>query len=183
MGRGGPDARDFVEATHTAEDTEDAATRAGAPRARSRAWLAATATVGLAVLALGGHLFVTGAKGAARAMGMSDRVVGLTVVAVGTSLPELATSLVAASRGHSDIAVGNVVGSNLFNIVLCLGLAAVIAPLRSPVAAVMADLVAFVGLSVAGLLFLRTERTMRRWEGGALLVGYALSIAWVLRYG
>jgi Ca2+/Na+ antiporter len=106
------------------------ARRPATPRLR----LVIIGLVGLAALVLGGDIFVRGAVGLAAAVGMSERVVGLTIVAVGTSLPELAASLVAAFRGHSDMAVGNIVGSNVFNVLLILGAAAILTPSkrRSP---------------------------------------------------
>jgi cation:H+ antiporter len=139
----------------------------------SKARLVALAVIGLAVLVAGGKLFVDGAVGLARAAGMSDRVVGLTVVAIGTSLPELAASLVAAMRGHSGIAVGNVVGSNIFNVLLILGAAGLVRPMEATLGAVRLDLAVLVGMTVFGAIALRTERTIRRWEGGLLVVAYA----------
>lgn len=134
---------------------------------------ALVAALGLGVLIGGGDLFVDGATGLARAWGMSERVVGLTIVAVGTSLPELATSVIAALRGQSDIAVGNVVGSNIFNVLLCLGSAAASRPLQTPLAPVVVDLAVLAAMTLVGVLFLRGARTMPRWEGGVLLAGYA----------
>ncbi len=134
---------------------------------------ALVAALGLGVLIGGGDLFVDGATGLARAWGMSERVVGLTIVAVGTSLPELATSVLAAVRGQSDIAVGNVVGSNIFNVLLCLGSAALSRPLATPLAPVVVDLAVLAAMTLVGAFFLRRARTMPRWEGGVLLAGYA----------
>ncbi len=85
--------------------------------------------VGLFGLMSGGQLIVSGAVSLARFLGVSEAVIGLSVVAVGTSLPELATSVIAARRGNADIAVGNVVGSNIFNVLFVLGISAVIQPL------------------------------------------------------
>ena len=102
----------LARAREEAEVTSEASDMAGAPRPGGLYRSVATTLVGLVVLLVGGRLFVDGAVLVARALGVSDRVVGLTVVAVGTSLPELVTSVIAASRGHSDIALGNVVGSN-----------------------------------------------------------------------
>lgn len=141
--------------------------------APKRAWRScATALLGLLALLGGGHLFIDGAVQIAAALGMSERLVGLTVVALGTSLPEVLTSVVAARKGHSDLAVGAVVGSNIFNILLCLGAASALTPLAAPLSSIWPDLL---GVSVATLafsVFIRTERTMRRWEGAALLVLY-----------
>ncbi|NNF08384.1 MAG: calcium/sodium antiporter [Candidatus Eisenbacteria bacterium] len=85
---------------------------------------------GILMLVLGGDLVVRGAKGLALAWGMSDRVVGLTIVAMGTSLPELASSLVAAYRGRSDVALGNILGSSIFNLLIILGVGSILVPLR-----------------------------------------------------
>lgn len=121
------------------------------------------------------------ARTAALALGVSDLVVGLTVVAMGTSLPELATSVVAGLRGERDIAVGNVVGSNLFNTLAILGASAVIAPaglVVSPAARTF-DVLVLVAVAVAGLpVFM--DGVIQRWEG-ALFVGYyAAYVAWLV---
>jgi cation:H+ antiporter len=152
------------------------AAQAEAPPARSRVHLGLIALAGLLTLLVGGHLFVGGASALARAIGMSDRVVGLTIVAVGTSLPELATSVVAARRGHSDIAVGNVVGSNIFNVFLCLGAAGLAGDVRSA-SELAADLGILVAFTACGVWMLRTERTLSRWEGGLLVAMYAAFLA------
>lgn len=134
--------------------------------------LAAIGLAGLALLVGGGKVFVDGAIALARAVGMSERVVGLTIVAVGTSLPELAASVIAALRGHSDIAVGNVVGSNIFNVLLILGAAAVVHPVEGSLVALRIDLVALVLLTLLTIVVLRTGRVLMRWEGAVLLGGY-----------
>jgi cation:H+ antiporter len=134
--------------------------------------LAALTLVGMVGLVLGGRFFVMGSIGLALGLGMSERVVGLTVVAVGTSLPELATSLIAAMRGHSAIAVGNVVGSNIYNVVGVLGGAAAIHPLATQLSTMGMDIGVMVGLTLLAALCLRRARTMRRWEGFLLLAIY-----------
>lgn len=139
----------------------------------SRAKLAVLSVVGLALLVLGGKLFVDGASALALALGMSERVVGLTIVSVGTSLPELATSIVAALRRHSDIAVGNVVGSNIYNVLLILGGSAVAHPIEGSLITMRTDLGALGVLTLMGALFLRGDRFISRPEAMALLVGYA----------
>lgn len=159
---------------------EAAAEAAGAPVARSRLRQAVVALVGLGILLLGGDLFVNAASVLARAWGMSERVVGLTIVAVGTSLPELATSLIASARGHSDLAVGNVVGSNIFNVLLCLGTAALTAELASPLSKLGLDLAVLAAITIVGVVFMRTARTIVRWEGGVLLGGYVAFVAYLL---
>lgn len=135
--------------------------------------LATLAIVGLVTLAGGGKVFVDGAVAVARAGGMSERVVGLTIVAIGTSLPELAASLVAVARGHSALAVGNVLGSNILNVLLILGATALVHPVEGSLAAVRLDFLALGALTLIGAIALRTGRVVRRWEGAILLGGYA----------
>jgi cation:H+ antiporter len=169
------------EAQAAAAATGAAADRAGAPTARTRLRLVSLAIVGLLLLVAGGHFLVGGATGLARVLGLSERLVGLTVVAIGTSLPELATSVVAAMRGHSDIAVGNVVGSNIFNVLLCLGVAACVADVDAPLRTVALDAVVMSGMTFLAVVFMRTERTMRRWEGAVLLAGYVTFLLALVR--
>jgi cation:H+ antiporter len=161
-------------ATAEAKVTADVADRGGAPQPGGVAKSAAVAAGGLGVLLWGGNLFVDGAVAVASSLGMSERLVGLTIVAVGTSLPELVTSLIAARRGHSDIAVGNVVGSNIFNVFLCLGASGLAGPVVATLASLRLELVALVVMTALAALFVRTERTMTRLEGGALLALYVV---------
>ena len=173
-----------VSVADRAEAADEAGVKAGAASTATtsatgwgRTRLAALTLVGLVVLVLGGQFLVAGAIGIATAAGMSERVVGLTIVAVGTSVPELATSLLAAWRGQSGIAVGNVVGSNIFNVLLCLGSASVAGPVGAPLGAVAVDVGFLLGLSALGCLLMRKERTITRVEGGLLLAGYAVFVA------
>jgi len=175
--------RELAEAVHDARETAADAETLGAPHARSRLWLGVTALVGFGLLLLGAHLFVGGATSIARALGMSEWLVGMTLVAVGTSLPELATSLVAARRGHSDIAIGNAIGSNIFNVLLCLGAASTLGRVSVSRAAIAPDLVALVALTALGALFLRTERILRRWEGAVLFAAYTAYMVWRIAAG
>lgn len=127
--------------------------------------------LGIAGLIGGGELFVDGACGIARSLGVSEAVIGLTLVAGGTSLPELATSVVAARKGKSDIAIGNVVGSNLFNIFWILGVCAMVSPLA--VQGIRpADFAVLVGSMVLFWLFARTKHRVERWEGAVLVACY-----------
>jgi cation:H+ antiporter len=151
-------------------DAADAAAPGAMPRRRSA--LIATAIGGLALLVLGGHLLVEGAVGMARTFGMSERVIGLTIVAVGTSLPELATSLIAAVRGHSDIAVGNVLGSNIFNVLLILGASAITGSIDASVSAVALDLGVLGAMTVVAAIVIRTRQRVSRPEAVVLLLGY-----------
>lgn len=135
---------------------------------------ALTAAAGLGILLVGGTIFVDGAVLLARSLGMSDRLVGVTIVAVGTSLPELVTSVIAARRGHADLAVGNVIGSNIFNLLLCLGLAGLAGPVGAPLATMGFDLGALAVMTVVGAAFIRSERTITRGEGAIALVLFGL---------
>ena len=143
-------------------------------------WLSALYIVlGLVGLVIGSNLFVDHASSLALALGISEGVVGLTVVAGGTSLPELATSVVAARKGQSAIAIGNVIGSNVFNILLILGLTATISPLQ--IEGITTIDMAVMLLSVILVwLFSRTRYTVERWEGGLLLVIYIGYLVWLI---
>ena len=103
---------------------------------------------------------------------MSERIVGLTVVAIGTSVPELVTSVIAALRGHSDIAVGNVIGSNIFNVLLCLGISALAGSIAAQPATLLVDLGALIVVTLAGAIFIRSARTVSRREGAVLCALY-----------
>lgn len=127
---------------------------------------------GSACLVLGGYAIVEGAVEVAGALGISQVVIGLTVVAVGTSLPELATALVAAMRGEADIAVGNVIGSNIFNVAGILGAAAVIEPIGVPRSVLTHELPTVLLMSLLLVPILRSGWKIRRWEGAILLSAY-----------
>jgi cation:H+ antiporter len=144
------------------------------PTASSRLDLG-LAGAGFALLVVGGGLLVRGASGGAAALGVPPSVVGLSLVALGTSLPELATSTLAAARGQGDIAIGNVVGSNLFNLLGVLGFAALVDPISAQGIGGRELLVMFAS-SVALLAFMYTDRRLARWEGALLVLGYA---AWM----
>jgi cation:H+ antiporter len=130
--------------------------------------------VGVALLIVGASILVSGATGIATAFGVSDLIVGLTVVAVGTSLPELATSIVAVRRGQRDLAVGNVVGSNIFNIGAVAGLAGLISPTGLPVpeSALALDIPLMIAAALVLLPLAFTGKVIARWEGALLLVLY-----------
>lgn len=134
---------------------------------------------GLAMLVVGSNLFVDSASSVAYALGISEGVVGLTIVAGGTSLPELATSVVAARKGQSAIAIGNVIGSNVFNILLILGLTATIRPLEIEGITTI-DLAVMLLSVVLVWLFSRTRYTVDRWEGAVLVGGYLVYLGWLI---
>lgn len=139
--------------------------------------------LGLVVLIGGGQLFVDSAVNLARDFGMSERVVGLTIVAFGTSVPELAASVVAALRGHSDLALGNVVGSNIFNICFVLGWTAVVRPVSGSLQASSLDLATMLLLTLAMTSSMRHARRVSRAEGGlytSAYIGFAALAIWQL---
>lgn len=145
-------------------------------------WLSAVMIVGgLAALVYGGDIFVDSASEIASALGVSDAVIGLTIVAAGTSLPELATSLAAAFKGNNDMAVGNVIGSNIFNIFLVLGTAAVIHPLQFN-GITIGDLGVMTGGTLLFWLFgwIIKTRTITRLEGGIMVAAYLAYMVWLL---
>lgn len=129
---------------------------------------------GLALLVLGSKAFVNNATELARAAGVSEVIIGLTIIAVGTSLPELVTSVVAAWRGNADVAVGNVIGSNIFNILGILGICAVAAPQPVDTEAAFIGIPVMVAFSVLLVPFVRSGGVLSRREGAALLAGFAL---------
>lgn len=137
---------------------------------------------GLALLVLGADWLVGAAVAFAKVMGVSDLVIGLTVVAVGTSMPEIATSLIAALRGQRDIAVGNVVGSNIFNLLAVLGAAGIVSTggLVVPDAARNFDLWVMLAVAFACLPILLTGREIARWEGGVFLGYYAAYVLYLI---
>lgn len=148
-------------------------------------WLRSLGMVlaGLIGLVLGGKWIVDGAVLFATTLGVSESLIGLTIVAAGTSLPELATSAVAAYRKKTDIAVGNVVGSNIFNIFWILGVSAIIRPLpfqpesiRDITMAAAGSLVLFV------LIFIRKRGVIERWQGGLLLICFSIYLAYLIQH-
>ncbi|MEX1146799.1 MAG: calcium/sodium antiporter, partial [Sphingomonadales bacterium] len=128
--------------------------------------------VGMAALIGGSRLLVTGATEIATAAGLPEAVIGLTLVAVGTSLPELAVSLMAAIRRHADVAVGNILGSNIFNLLGILGLSAILQPLPIHPRIVAVDQWVMLASALVLVVFLRTGHRINRIEGAALLAGY-----------
>ncbi|MGV3760246.1 MAG: calcium/sodium antiporter [Actinomycetota bacterium] len=138
--------------------------------------------VGLAILVAGSQLLVASATDIAESLGVSDLVIGLTVVAVGTSLPELATSLLASYRGQRDIAVGNVVGSNLFNLMCVLGLTGLVSPDPIPVAdsSLQVDFPVMLAATVVLVPIIWKGFTIRRWEGLVLMAFYALYVTFLI---
>lgn len=134
---------------------------------------------GIIAIILGGQLVVDSAEKLALAFGMSETLVGLTIVAIGTSLPELVTSVVAAKKGENGMAVGNVVGSNIFNLLLILGVSSTIHPVSIMVASFV-DLGMLLGVSLIAYAFIFTGRKVSRVEGGVMVLMYALYTWYVI---
>jgi cation:H+ antiporter len=135
--------------------------------------------IGLAGLTLGSEIFVRGAIGLAEYFGVSEFMIGLSVVALGTSLPELATSIVAAAKRESEIVVGNVIGSCIFNILLVMGIVGLIKPIYKPDMSILLDMGVMLGLTILLLPMFYTGRRLSRIEGFALLLVYVGYIAYI----
>ncbi|MHC5004593.1 MAG: sodium:calcium antiporter [Planctomycetota bacterium] len=163
-----------------AAEVEDEARR---HKIRSPVAAALVMLMGLVGLLAGGKLTEQGAVEAASALGLSNAIIGMTVVAVATSLPELATVVMAARKHHSDLALGNIVGSNIFNLLLVLALTCIIAPVPLPASGGTQDLIAMLVMSGLLLVVAYThQRSVNRFEGGLLLALYGGYLIWgVLR--
>jgi cation:H+ antiporter len=158
--------------------TEEVEDITAAPRA---IWLGVlTALLGIGLLVSGSNMLIAGATGIAQTYGVSEAVIGVTLVALGTSLPELATVFVAALRHHGDVALGNVLGSNVFNVLGMLGLTSLIEPVAISPAFLSLDMWVMLGVSALLLVFMRTGQRVTRTESGVLLAGYALYVAFLL---
>jgi cation:H+ antiporter len=140
-------------------------------------WTVTTVITGLLLLIAGSQVLLMGAVGIAEHFRVSEAVIGLTLVAVGTSLPEFTISIIAALRRHADVAVGNVLGSNIFNLLGILGVSALLQPLPVHARILQFDQWVMLGTSLLLLLFLYTGRCLSRLEGGMLLAGYGVYLA------
>lgn len=163
-----------IKAATSAQPTPQAAeeNEASAGKQPMKGWLAGLwMVVGLAALIGGSNLFVGGATEVARALNVSDAVIGLTIVAGGTSLPELATSVVAAKKGNSGIAIGNVLGSNVLNILFILGLTGMISPMHIE-GITNVDLYMMLVSTIMIWFFSFTKYTIERWEGAVLVLTF-----------
>lgn len=151
-----------------------------APTKAMNPWMAALwIVIGLVCLVVGSNIFVSGATELARMWGVSEAVIGLTIVAGGTSLPELATSIVAAKKGQSAIAIGNVIGSNVFNVFMILGATGLIKPMQTQ-GITLVDLSLLLISAVLLWLFSFTRYKVERWEGGVLVLVFAAYLSWLL---
>ena len=138
---------------------------------------------GLVLLIVGGEGLVRGASRLAAALGISPLIIGLTVVAVGTSLPELASSLAAAKKGEHDIALGNVLGSNLFNTLAVVGIAGAIRPMAAGPEVFFRDMAVMAAMTLSLFVFgfgFRGPGRIKRWAGAALLAGYVAYTAYLI---
>ncbi len=135
--------------------------------------------MGLACLIVGSNLFVESASAVAKSLGVSDAMIGLTIVAGGTSLPELATSVVAAMKGRSSIAIGNVIGSNVFNILMILGITGIICPMDLH-GITLVDMGVLFGSMLLLWGFSYTKYTVARWEGALLTVLFGGYMGWLI---
>ena len=143
---------------------------------KSVIWTVITIISGLLLLIAGSRVLLIGAIGIAEHLGVSEAVIGLTLVAVGTSLPELTISVIAALRRHADVAIGNVLGSNIFNLLGILGVSALLQPLPIHERVLQFDQWVMLGTSLLLALFLYTKRCLSRLEGGILLAGYGVYV-------
>lgn len=150
--------------------------QAEAPR---HGWNALLIVVGLALLVGGANLMIESGIVIARMLGISEIVIGIALVAVGTSLPELATSMVSAFRGESDISVGNIIGSNIFNVMCVVGIVSMIVPLSVNGELLYFELPVMMAFSLVLFPFMRTSFVLSRLEGAVLLVGYAVFISYL----
>lgn len=169
--------RSAVSGEEAADLAEEVQRRAPEAHLRTIGFAIALVAGGVALLVLGGELLVRGAVSLARAFGMTERLIGLTIVAIGTGTPELATSIVAARRGQSEIALGNVIGSNIFNVLGILGVTALVSPLSISPQMLGSDMWWMLGLSFVLFPMMRSRAVVSRAEGGMLLLAYGTYLA------
>ena len=162
--------------TRRAEDSGAALGGKGRPHS-SRATSALQTAIGLILLVVGSDLFVRGGRGIGGQLGISERMLGLTVISIGTALPELIGSVVAASRGHAALAIGSVIGSNVLNVFLVLGVTAYLRPIRAGELMHLSDLIGLVVITLLGIVMLRGSRKISRLEGLVLVLAYVGFIA------
>jgi len=150
------------------------------PLMKSLAWI----ILGFGLLFFGGNMVVDNAVLIARSLGIGEKLIALTIVSAGTSLPELATSIAAARKKRNDLAIGNVVGSNIFNVLLIIGTSAVISPISFG-SSYIVDFTVAVGATVLlfTAMFTGKRRMLDRWEAGILLAGYGVYLTWLILRG
>jgi len=138
---------------------------------------------GIAGLAFGADLFVEGAVGIARTFGVSEQLIGVTIVALGTSMPELVTSLLAALRKQSDISIGNLIGSNIFNLLGIIGISAMVLPISVDHTSFLLDLAAMALIALLLYPLMRMGNKLGRWQGALLLFAYTAYVVMVIQRG
>lgn len=151
-----------------------------APEGGMKIWVAVVLALGgIAMTILGARLLVDNSIVIARDFGVSETLIGLTIVAVGTSLPELVTAIMAGLRGHSDVALGNVIGSNIYNILGILGVTALFKPIDVPEELAASDIWVMAGATALFLIFAFSGKRITRTEGGVLVLCYAGYLVWL----
>ncbi|HTR54392.1 MAG TPA: calcium/sodium antiporter [Kofleriaceae bacterium] len=164
---------DAIENDAAARAEQAGAEAGGKARPNESRLVAALKTaLGIVLVLAGTQLFVRGGRGIGASLGMSERMLGLTVIALGTALPELVASLIAALRGQSSLAIGGVIGSNLMNVFLVLGVTAYLRPIRLGERMHVVDLVGLVAITLLAVLVLRGSRRITRLEGALLVAAY-----------
>lgn len=168
-------------AAASASVSEASTSQPSAPEASVASMLKAVVmlVVGLLCLIAGSNMFVDNASFVASSLGVSDAVIGLTIVAGGTSLPELATSMVSAKKGNSDIAIGNVIGSNVFNILMIIGITGLVKPMHIAGITTL-DLIMMLASMLLMWFFCRTTYKVKRWEGAVLTIVYLAYLTWLV---
>lgn len=167
--------------TSQTSDSEASTSQPSASEASVASMLKAVVmlVVGLLCLIAGSNMFVDNASFVASSLGVSDAVIGLTIVAGGTSLPELATSMVSAKKGNSDIAIGNVIGSNVFNILMIIGITGLVKPMHIAGITTL-DLIMMLASMLLMWFFCRTTYKVKRWEGAVLTIVYLAYLTWLV---
>lgn len=167
--------------TSQSSASESSTSQPSAPEASVASMLKAIVmlVVGLLCLIAGSNMFVDNASFVASSLGVSDAVIGLTIVAGGTSLPELATSMVSAKKGNSDIAIGNVIGSNVFNILMIIGITGLVKPMHIAGITTL-DLIMMLASMLLMWFFCRTTYKVKRWEGAVLTIVYLAYLTWLV---
>lgn len=160
--------------SETTQEPENGKKKAPVP------WLILKILLGGAAIVFGSDFAVDGATAIATSMGWSERLIGLTIVALGTSLPELVTSVIAAIKKNADIAIGNIVGSNIFNILFVLGTTALITPVTYTEAFIIDNIVAFIAALMLFVFVLNKDCKLKRWAGGVLLASYAVYFVYLM---
>lgn len=135
--------------------------------------------IGLALVIGGGKLVVDNAKELARMAGMTETLIGVTIVAAGTSLPELVTSIVAARKGETGLAIGNVVGSNIFNLLFILGISGAISPMGVNLATII-DFIILIVCTIIAYIYSRTSQKIVRWEGVIMVMLYVVYVGYAI---